>query len=184
MQKENKMKSETRATNLAATGTNRLTLAEIREAKQRLEQEEAEIIKAEKIAREQQKQRTIAAALNSVEPTLQPAKAAFDQANAELAEAVSRIKEIARARDAAAEQLKSEVRRVRLNLSNAGISLEQINKAVASYESNRKAVAILANQISFAKPFSDGLLEIERRQHWHQVEGAQSLVVCITRRAG
>jgi predicted nucleic acid-binding Zn-ribbon protein len=173
--------SQKKTTNLA---TNENRLKEIDDARTALQEEEKQIRSDQARAASEQKQRTIAAALNSVEPTLQPLQAGFDQADAELAEAVSRIKELARARDAAAAQLANAVRRVRLSLSNAGADIEQINKTVARHESRPRAVALLTNQISFVKPYSDALQEIERRTHWFQVGETQSLVVIITRRTG
>lgn len=166
-------------TNLA-----KMKLQNIAIERQRLEDEERQIRADEAKAADEQKQRTIGAALNSVASTLQPAKDAFDTADAELAAAVSKIAELARARDAAAEQLKSATRQMRLSLSNAGVPNEQINKATAGYESNRRAVAFLSSRISGARSLDDALLELERRTHWTGYNDAGSLVVVITRKAG
>lgn len=169
----------TRAANLANT-----RLVEIAETTRRLQEEAAQISADEAKAANERRQRTISAALDSVAPALEPAKAAFDAAEAELAEAVSKIAELARARDAAAEQLKSATRQVRFSLSSAGVPNEQINKAIAGYESNRRAVAFLSNRISGARSLDDALLELERRTHWTGYNDAGSLVVIITRKAG
>ncbi|HJQ26407.1 MAG TPA: hypothetical protein VKA60_21010 [Blastocatellia bacterium] len=159
-------------------------LAEIAETTRRLEEEAAQIRASEANAANERRQRAIDAALDSVALTLEPAKAEFDAAESELTEAVSKIAELARARDAAAERLKNATRQARFTLSSAGVLNEQINKATAGYESNRRAVAFLSSRISGARSLDDALLEVERRTHWTGYNDAGSLVIVITRKAG
>jgi ABC-type transporter Mla subunit MlaD len=170
--------------NLAETGKNRPTLAEIRAEKQRLERQEAEIIQAETTAREQQQQRTIAAALASAGPTLEASNSSLTAAEAELNAAVARVAELARARDEAAEQLRRDTRQMRLSLGQADASHDQINAAVSNYDHKRNAVAFVSSRIGGSQSLDDALREVERKTHWVDHRDAGSLIVVITRKAG